>query len=83
MADFNPPNYFINLKSNINKYTEVKRDLEAIYPDISLNDSSLKDSFIKKLNDRIIELIFISVFTSILLVLSLFGFISIIQSINL
>ncbi|WP_175537435.1 ABC transporter permease [Clostridium sp. DSM 8431] len=83
MLDFNPPCYFINLNSSIDKYDEIKRELEAIYPNISFNDSSLKDSFVKKLNDKIIELIFINVFTLILLVLSLFGFISIIQSINL
>lgn len=81
--NLNPPNYFVNLKSNNTSFYDMKKELEIHYPGISFKDSSLKDMFNDKLNDKLVELIFIGVFTIILLILSLFGFISIVQSINL
>ena len=81
--NFNPPYYFINLKSNNNVYNDIKKQLEINYPNIVLKDSTLKDSFNDKLNNKIIELIFIGIFTIILLILSLFGFVSIIHSMQL
>lgn len=77
---YNPPNYFINIKSNENKYINFKNSIELKYNSIKLVDSSLQKAFVNKLNDKIIELIFIGIFTIVLLILSLFGFISIIQS---
>ena len=79
----NPPNYFINIKYNENNYINFKNSMELKYNNIKLVDSSLQKTFINKLNNKIIELIFIGIFTIVLLILSLFGFISIIQSIIL
>lgn len=79
----NPPNYFINIRSNENIYNNLKNSIELKYNKIKLVDSSLQKSFINKLNNKIIELIFIGIFTIVLLILSIFGFISIIQSIIL
>lgn len=76
------PYYFVNLKSHNNAFNELKKDLSSKYPKIKFVDSPIKQLFYDKLKDRIIELIFIGVFTSLLLLLSLFGFIAIIQSIN-
>lgn len=78
--DGNPPCYLINLKSDNNIYSTLKASFENKYPNIQLIDSSLKDSFINKLQNKIIELIFIGIFTVVLLILSLFGFVSTIQS---
>ena len=78
--NINPPYYFINVKTDNYIYNYIKNDLEVRYPNILLKDNSLKDSFNNKLNNKIIELIFIGI---ILLLLSLFGFISIIYSMQL
>lgn len=75
--------YFINLNCSKDEYNNIKKEIEAKYPGIKLKDSDLKALFFDKLEDKIIELIFISIFTIVLLITSLFGFISIIHSIIL
>lgn len=74
------PYYFLNLKCDNNFYKDFKTSMEIKYPNVKLIDSSLKDSFVNKLQNKIIELIFVGSFTIALLILSLFGFISIIKS---
>lgn len=84
--DFNnqkyiPTLYLLNLKSTQNDYNKFKIDLQNKYDNkLKLLDTSLKEGFKKKLNDKLIELIFIGSFTMTLLILSLFGFISMIQT---
>ncbi|WP_252238766.1 FtsX-like permease family protein [Clostridium sp. VAP51] len=78
--NYTPPYYLINIKSSKNVYSPFKNFLEEKYPQIKLIDSSIKEAFLNKLQNKIIELIFIGIFTTVLLILSLFGFISIIQS---
>ena len=74
--------YFISMNSelNYNHYSDFKEQIEDEYKDIDLVDSDLKTLFNEKLKGKIVELIFIGVFTIVLLVLSLFGFIAINQS---
>lgn len=79
LPDRIPPFYFIKIKSDESVYNDFKNSMELKY-NIKLVDSTLKKGFINKLDDKIIELIFMGSFTIVLLILSLFGFISIIQS---
>jgi ABC-type antimicrobial peptide transport system permease subunit len=79
LPDRFPPFYFIKIKSDESVYNDFKNSIELKY-NIKLVDSTLKKGFINKLDDKIIELIFMGSFTIVLLTLSLFGFISIIQS---
>lgn len=78
--EYTTSTYFINIKGDANSYNSFKKSMELKYNNIKFIDPSLKKAFIDKLNDKIIELIFIGMFTLVLLTLSLFGFISIIKS---
>lgn len=73
-------NYLINIKSNSYDYENIKAYIEKDFPQLKLVDSSLKNLFLNKLNEKIIELIFIGLFSIVLVILSLFGFLSVIQS---